>query len=65
MIRETINIGLHSFICDFYDKKELSKSYKSKFVMLRPTVYKNSSITVPEIFILEKSILIKDIASHI
>lgn len=61
MIRETINIGLHNFICDFYDKKELSKSYKSKFVMLRPTVYKNSSITVPEIFILEKSIITDEI----
>lgn len=61
MIRETINIGQHSFICDFYDKSELDTNYKSKFVMLRPVVYKNEAITVPEVYIIEKSIITNEI----
>ena len=61
MIRETINIGQHSFICDFYDKSELDTNYKSKFVMLRPVVYKNDAITVPEVYIIEKSIITNEI----
>lgn len=61
MIRETINIGQHSFICDYYDKSELSDNYKTKFVMLRPIVLNNDAISIPEVFILEKSIITDEV----
>ena len=61
MIRETINIGQHSFICDYYDKTELSDNYKAKFVMLRPIVLNNDAISIPEVFILEKSIITDEV----
>ena len=61
MIRETINIGRHSFICDLYDKTELTDVSRHKFVMLRPVVFANDSIDVPEIFLLEKSIITNEV----
>lgn len=54
MLRETINIGEHKFICDYIDNSELvGVNNVKEFDMLRSLVIKNERITEAEAFIYE------------
>ena len=57
MIRETINIGQHSFICDYILNSELKESHRKKYYMLRPVEIFNGEIQTKEIFIVEEEFI--------
>lgn len=62
MIRTTIKIGQHNFICDYYNNSELVDSRKTKFVMLRPFNFKNDVISISEVFLIEKSVFTDELS---
>lgn len=57
MIRQTINLNEHTFICDFYNNSEFSTSNETKFVMLRNLTVDRSIITDSDVYIIEKDLL--------
>lgn len=61
MNRQTVNIGQHSFICDYIPNTELDYNVKSKFNMLRPVEIYDNKIKTREIIIFEKTLLKKSV----
>ena len=65
MIRQNINLGLHTYICDLYKAEDdLKRSVQREFVMLRRYDITDDIVYDTDIYFVEKSI-INDVVSNL